>query len=193
MADKTTESTAVAVAPHLRDSGIGPWNGGVELAELFAKGHYITGRHSDLVKASVSLACWEAISQDVAKTPLDLRRRTPNGSVVVQPGEHPVADLLWRRPSDYYGWKEWLRIAGAYLAAARIYYASVRRDRMMRPIEVQGVPHGAVEVLTNVAAGRYFYQVHASGDHEMIQWSWMRDPVRSITPRTRTRGSIRRR
>ena len=178
MADETTTNTAVAVAPHLRDTTGGPWES-VELGELFSKGHFIAGRYSDLVRASVSLACWEAISQDVAKTPLEIRRRTPNGSVVVQPGEHPVADLLWRRPSDYYGWKEWLRIAGAYLAAARIYYSAVRRDRMMRPIEVQGVPHGAVEILTNVAAGRYFYRVWPSSDHETIQWSWMAEPMSS--------------
>ncbi|MCQ8781712.1 phage portal protein [Mangrovibrevibacter kandeliae] len=165
-------------APRVRSISQGPWTG-VELGELFSKGHFIAARHSDIVRVSVSLACWEVISQDVSKTPLELRRRTRNGSVLVQPEEHPVADLLWRRPSVYYGWREWLRMAGAYLAAARIYYAAARRTRTGRVLEVQGVPSGQVETLMNVEAGRYFYRVWPQTDHDQIQWSWMSEPLSS--------------
>ena len=175
MADETeqgTEVAKVATAPQVRSVGNDLWTG-VELGELFSKGHFIAGRHSDIVKVSVSLACWEVISQDVSKTPLELRRRTPNGSVLVPKGEHPVAGLLWRRPNDYYGWKEWIRMTAAYLAAARMYYAAARTTNGGRVIEVQGVPPGQVQTYMNVQAGRYFYEVQPQTEHDHIQWSWM--------------------
>lgn len=177
MTDETAKGTEVAVvesAPRVRSLGNESATG-LTLSELFQKGFFVAARQSDVIRISVSLACWEVISQDVSKTPLELRRRTPNGSVLVQPNEHPVAKMLWRRPSEYYGWKEWLRMAAAHLAAARMYYAAARWDRRGRAIELQGVQPNRVVPYMNVDAGRYFYQVTPASDHDRIQWSWLVD------------------
>ena len=144
----------------------------VEMEAAFRKGHDIYARRRDIIKISVSLACWEVISQDVAKTPLQLRRRTKLGYEIVQPGEHPIADLLWNRPSRYYDWTTFIKVMAAHLAAVRGFYLAVRWTPREGYTEIQGIPWNQVFPRVNVEAGRYFYDVSPFSDHESVQWRW---------------------
>lgn len=173
-----TQEAKTGEVVQVKQSGVGGSLDGepgwslMDMGSMFASGAYTVGRRSDILKISVSLACWEVIGQDIAKTPLQLRRRTNLGSEIVQPDEHPIARLLWRAPSPYYSWSTWLRMAGSYLAAMRGFYIAGKWTLRRGFTEIQGIPAHCVRVLTNVDAGRYFYEVNPTNDHERIQWNW---------------------
>lgn len=166
------KSPASSTGMSVRASGEANLWDNVAYAELFGAGYRGASRFN-LFRLAVSLICIDVKSQDVAKTPIYLRRWVKGGSKIVSPAEHPVARMLAGRPNRYFGMKEWLRIATAHLVTAGQYYAGVQRTAGGDLVQMQGVPHTKVSRRINVAKGRYVHDVLIGTDHERVQWGWM--------------------
>lgn len=160
-------------APVIRAFGDDLWSV-VELGERFSKGYYIYGSAPALFRTSVSALCIDVLSQDVSKTPIELRKRTPTGSEVVLPVDHPAAALL-ARPSRFYGYRAFMRMLVTNLVTASEYYVAVDRDRKGKPREMQGIPKRLVSATVNVKKRRYFYDVSPGTLHDQAQFGWAGD------------------
>lgn len=142
------------------------------LHELFQMGYVAAGSRQAMLRLAISLKCIDVLSRDVAKTPAYLYRRKKGGAEIVDPTEHPVAQILAGRTSRYYGVKEFLRIATAHLVTASQYYVAARRRRTNEILEVQGIPHTDVTVRVDPDRRRYVYDVTANGQHAQAQYGW---------------------
>jgi HK97 family phage portal protein len=138
----------------------------------FSRGGYLFGSRTGLFRLSISLICIDVLQQDVAKTPIYLRRRTPGGSEIVQPKEHPVARLLARRPNEYYGIGEFIRQMVAHLAIASEYYVPVRRNFAGEVIEFAGVPRRQVSTRVNPLTRKWYYDITPGTLHEQALYGW---------------------
>lgn len=143
-------------------------------SELFQKGYAVGGSARSLMRLSIALACMDVLAQDIAKSGIQLRRylKGRRGSEIVPAGEHPVARLLDRRPSRYYGWNEFTAIMVRFLACSSEYFAAVRRNGQNDVVEVQGMDKSRVQPQVNPDARRYFYDVTAGSLHERAQFGW---------------------
>lgn len=150
----------------------GPWST-VQLGDRFSKGLYVTGSVQQIFMLSVSLACIDVLRQDVARTPIELRRRVDGGDELVRPGEHPVADIL-DNPSEYYGRREFMNMLTAHIAVSNEYFVAVMRDNRGNPLEMQGIPKSRADVSVNPEERKYVYYFHPSTMHEQAQFGWTR-------------------
>lgn len=145
------------------------------LHELFQAGYVAVGSQTAIFRLAISLKCIDVLSRDVSKTPMYLYRRKKGGAEIVEPSEHPVARMLDARSgrtSRYYGIKEFLRIATMHLATASQYYVAALRDRTNKLVEIQGIPHTAVNARIEPRRRRYVYDVSVEGLHERAQYGW---------------------
>jgi HK97 family phage portal protein len=70
----------------------------------------------DAMQLSAVLICLDVISQDIAKTELNLYERLAGGGKrKVEPGRHPMAALLARRPNKHHTWFEFLQMVVLHL------------------------------------------------------------------------------
>lgn len=126
----------------------------------------------EALKLTAVLVCMDVLAQDIAKTPLWLRRRLPNGgSEIVEPKEHWLAKMLALEPNDHHTWYEFLEMIILHLGAVQNCFIAKRyRDRMRTEIaELIPVLPGRVRILVDEEIDQYVYEVSASTPHERLQ------------------------
>jgi len=110
------------------------------------------------------MACVSVLSEDVAKLPVGVFRRTKGGGKVVAT-DHELHRLLLR-PNAWQTRMEWLEMMQASLVLRRNAYSVILRDD--RGIAVGLVPiHPDRVTLYEAPGGEVFYFVARSGLHEM--------------------------
>ena len=125
--------------------------------------------HSALTHVAV-MACTAILSEDVAKLPLNVYRRTAKGGREVY-RDHPLQKLL-RRPNDWQTRFEFVEIMQAALVLRGNAYAVLVRDGLDRILQMVPV-HPDQVMLWEAPDGEYFYLVTRRGMHEMAVLSSM--------------------
>lgn len=164
------QESAPAPEPVIRAFGDDLWSV-VDLGKAFSEGFYIFGSAPALFRLSVTACCIDVLSQDVSRTPVQLRKRTPTGSIIMQPNEHPAAELL-ARPSKFSGRRAFMRQLVANLVMESEHYLVVDRSRGNKLREMQAVPKKAVSRRINVEARRRFYDISASSLDDRLLYGW---------------------
>lgn len=165
-----TETADAGAGPMVRSFGDDLWSV-VDLGNRFSQGMYIYGSSSALFKISVSSLCIDVLSQDVSKTPVELRRRVKGGSEVVQPNEHPVAALL-ERPSKFDGRRMFFRWLVTNLVIDSEYFVAVMRNGVGVPIEMQGIQKRQTNINASQATRRYVYRFGYGSEDEKMRYGW---------------------
>jgi HK97 family phage portal protein len=110
------------------------------------------------LRQAAFLICCDVIAQDLAKVPLRLRERLKNGtSRVVDPGSHPIAEMLADEPNRRHTWGEFHEMMGLWHALTSNSYALVRRNGFGDAVALIPLQSGQVQVRTFEAD--LFYQV----------------------------------
>lgn len=143
----------------------------VELGERFATGMYVYGTAAKLFQVSVSALCIDVLSQDVSKTPIQLRRRTATGSEQVLPKDHPVADLL-EQPSKFQGRRAFFRMLVANLVMDSEYLVAIRRARAGKPIEMQGIRRRMTNIDAELQTRRHVYRFSKGTQNDEMMYGW---------------------
>lgn len=170
----STEVATASAGNTLRSFGAGEdylWTT-TNLDQLFQQGYVAAGSRHAMFRLAVSMKCIDVLSRDFARTPAYLMEWMKGGAKIVDPSEHPVAKMLAKRTSRYYGTKEFKRITASYLATASQYYVAARRNRQGELLEIQGIPHTDVNPRVEPQSRRYVYDVTATGQHAAAQYGW---------------------
>ena len=110
------------------------------------------------MQATAVWACVQAISQDIAKVPAQLKRRLPSGDTEVVL-DAPLARLL-RKPNTWQTWNEYVQFQLVNRLLSGNSYAVIQRDGSNRLTGI--VPVAANDVTIYEAAGQIYYDVHPS-------------------------------
>ena len=128
--------------PSAQDRYVDDWLKGIERGLATATGIRVTAQDA-LTVPGIS-ACIQVQSEDIAKVPLDLKRRTENG---YEPAtEHPLYALLKYGPSPWlppYKWRK--AFAHAAMAHGNAYSRAWRNGR------------GLIEKITPIQTGSLHY------------------------------------
>lgn len=125
----------------------------------------IGGSVQDALAQAAFMLCCDVISQDIAKAPLRLRRRTsPTTSEIVMPNEHPIAGMLALEPNRRHVWPEYTEMSVYWECLTSNSYSVVLRNRQDDPIELIPLQTGRVREL--VEGRDIFYDVTASTQQE---------------------------
>lgn len=176
MTDKTLQvlrDTIPAEEKSFQGTGVDPntaW-----LADLY--GYWPWNKASDpalsideALKLSGVLIALDVLAQDIAKTPLWLRRRLPNGgSTIVEPKEHWLARLLALEPNRYHTWYEFLEMIVLHLAAVQNAFIAKKYTNRTQVAELVPVLPGRVRVLIDETTSEYVYNVLISTPNERLQ------------------------
>jgi len=144
--------------PSAQDRYVDDWLKGIERGLATATGIHVTVQDA-LTVPGIS-ACIQVQSEDIAKVPLDLKRRTENG---YEPAtEHPLYDLLKFGPAPWLSPYKWRKaFAHAAMAHGNAYSRAWRNGR------------GLVEKITPIQTGRC-----------LIRWADDGEPFFDITSPT---------
>lgn len=125
----------------------------------------IGGSVQDALEQAAFMLCCDVISQDIAKAPLRLRRRTsPTTSEIVMPREHHAAALLARRPNRRHTWPEYHEMSVYWACLTSNSYAAVFRDRFGDPLELVPLQTGRVQ--ERIEGRDAFYEITAATQQE---------------------------
>ncbi|MAZ85857.1 MAG: phage portal protein [Rhizobiales bacterium] len=143
---------------------------------LFSIGGSIFGPERTMFRLAVSNLCIEVLSQDVAKTPLYLRKRTKFGWEIVAPKAHPVAALINSMPNPFHnGIYDLMRETVSHLAISSEVYFAGRRTNGGDLLEFCSIPRGRVaEAAVNIENRRWYYDIQPSSNHDMALYGWAR-------------------
>lgn len=141
----------------------------------------IGGSVQDALSQAAFMLCCDVISQDIAKAPLRLRRRTsPTTSEIVMPQQHPIAGMLALEPNARHTWPEFTEMSVFWECLTSNSYSVVKRDRLDNPLELIPVQTGQVREL--VEGRDVFYEVTASTQQQqaLLGASILRVPERDM-------------
>ena len=117
---------------------------------------------SDAMQWTAFLLCCDVLSQDMAKATLRLRERLKSGtSRIVEPGGHPIADMLLLEPNHRHTWYEFSEMVGLWSAITQNGMAVVKRNIVGDPVELIPVQTTRVTQLVNPRSREVFYDVTA--------------------------------
>lgn len=123
----------------------------------------------EALKLSAVLICMDVLAQDIAKTPLKLRRKLPDGgSEVVKPSEHWLAKLLELEPNEHHTWFEFLEMIVLHLGAVQNGFIAKRMTASGRTTALIPVLPGRVRILVDVDQGNYLYDISKHTPHEKV-------------------------
>src|SRR4051794_9131333 len=109
--------------PSSQDRYVDDWLKGIERGLLSATGLRVTV--ADALTVPGISACIQVQSEDIAKVPLDLKRRTDAGYVPAT--EHPLYALLKHGPTPWLSPYRWRKALAAGAMAHGNHYSRVRR------------------------------------------------------------------
>ena len=157
----------------LMGSGLGPNN--AWLADIYGYYPYGDGNVShplnldEALKLSAVLICMDVLAQDIAKTPLRMRRRLKNGgSEVVEPEQHWLANLLATEPNRYHTWYEFKEMVILHLCAVQNAFIGKVQDMAGRPSELIPILPGRVRILVDETSDFYVYETQRLTSHERL-------------------------
>ncbi len=119
---------------------------------------------SSSMRSTTVMGCVAILSEDVAKLPVHVYKRRPDGGKVIQTG-HPVERLL-QRPNDYQTRFEFIEFMMAALLLRGNAYAPIVRDGRGRPTALIPLNPDRVAVFES-PSGDVFYAVSRRGPHDM--------------------------
>jgi HK97 family phage portal protein len=114
------------------------------------------------IQLSAVFACLRVISEGLSQVPCVLQRTSKTGGREAAT-DHPLFDLLARRPNSYqtsFEFREWM-ISQAILTGNAFVFVS--RDTQGRPIELIPLPAGSVAV-SNPTFGEVYYRLNVNGN-----------------------------
>jgi HK97 family phage portal protein len=121
------------------------------------------------IKQSAVLASLDVISQDIAKTPLRLRQRLPNGgSEVIDPSGHWLAGMLATEPNRHLTWYEFVQMIVLHYGAVQNAFIAKKMTRLGQVTELVPMLPARVSILVDEESGRYVYDVDRLTPHEKI-------------------------
>lgn len=141
---------------------------------LLSLGGNFLGSEATMFRLAVSGLCIDVLSQDTAKTPLHLRRRTANGYDIVGPKEHPVAALLAGEINPFHnGRYDFVRDLMTHLAISSEVFVAGRRNAqgdLLEACPIQRTRIGNRSV--NTENRQWYYDVHPSSNHDKALFGW---------------------
>lgn len=121
------------------------------------------------IKLSTFCAGLDVISQDIAKVPLHLREKLPNGgSRVVEPDEHWLAEMLALDPNEHHTWQEFFEMLILHLGAVQNAFIGKKMDRRGRVEELIPFLPGRVRILVDDQSWQYVYDIERITPHEYL-------------------------
>lgn len=141
------------------------------------KGILGTNSVQRVLKQAAAMLCCDILAQDIAKAPMTLRERLPNGADrLVMPDEHPIAAMLADAPNRRHVWFEFDQMMVYWFALGSNAYAYVQRDNLNRPLAL--VPLARGYVTDSVTPdGDLFYHVYATTEGERSLLGFMTGQV----------------
>lgn len=137
----------------------------------------------EALQQAAFLLCCDIISQDIAKAPIQLRRKLDNGtSEVVKPREHKLARMFALEPNKRHTWREFSEMTAYWFALVTNSYIYVMRDRSGNPIALIPLQSSHVIDLALPNTGEVFYQITASTWQEqaLLGFQSLRAPERDV-------------
>lgn len=123
---------------------------------------------NDALRQTAVLICVDVLASDVAKAKLRLKRRVKgDGSVVVEPKQHPLAMLLALDPNIRHTWEEFVAMMVYHLALNSNAYAYIRRNKAGDILELIPVMTGRVQDKIAPGSRETFYDISAVTQHEV--------------------------
>jgi HK97 family phage portal protein len=116
--------------------------------------------------SSAVFACVQVRSQDIAKLPLILYRRMPDGSRK-RANDHPLYGLLKRKPNSLQTSFEYRETQQAVLDLRGNAYSRIYRDARYRPVELVPLHDDWVTPVRSTVDGTPFYKVRMYGRGEV--------------------------
>jgi len=119
------------------------------------------------IQLAAVFACARVIAEGLAQVPCILQRKSATGGREAAT-DHPLYDLLNRRPNSFqnsFEFREWIALQLVLLGNAFVY---VVRDTKLRPIELIPLAHGSVSVSTP-SFGEVYYRLNVSGNPTFTQ------------------------
>lgn len=134
----------------------------------------------EVVQISAVLICLDVLAQDIAKTTFRMYERIPGGKRVVEPDEHPVAELLATEPNEWHTWYEFFEMVMLHLGMVQNAFIAKRMngDRIEELIPCMPARTTILAVPPkNDKTGRgfYAYEVMRLSEHEKIQLGGLPD------------------
>lgn len=151
------------------------------LADLY--GYYPFGENRPLpldeaVQISAVLICLDVMSQDIAKTPLYLRRRLKGGgSEIVDPGEHWLARMLALEPNEFHTWYEFVEMLVLHLGAVQNAFIAKRFTRGGNIEQLIPVLPGRIRILVDEQSRQYLYDVDRLTPNERLMLAGFKDTL----------------
>lgn len=142
------------------------------LADLY--GYFPFGENRPLpldeaVQISAVLICLDVMSQDIAKTPLYLRRRLKNGgSEIVAPKDHWLAKMLALEPNQWHTWYEFIEMLMLHLGAVQNAFIAKKYTRGGNIEQLIPVLPGRVRIYVDEARQQYSYDVERLTPNERM-------------------------
>lgn len=143
---------------------------------LFSLGGNIFGPESSMFRLAVSGLCIDVLTQDAAKTPLHLRRRTANGYDIVPGTDHPVAALLAGEVNPFHnGRYDFIRELMTHLVISSEVFVAGRRNGQGELLEAAPISRTKIaERAVNVESRGWYYDVQPSTNHDVALFGWAR-------------------
>jgi HK97 family phage portal protein len=119
------------------------------------------------IQLSAVFACARVIAEGLAQVPCLLQRTSSTGGREAAV-DHPLYDLLSRRPNSYqnsFEFREWVALQLALLGNAFVY---VSRDTKGRPIDLIPLAESSVSV-SSPTVGEVYYRLNVSGHPTFTQ------------------------
>lgn len=175
-----TKKTSKIVTPKSQDMGKhliksgkdGNWIGFNK--DWFTLGGTVFGTDKQMFCLATSAACLDVLATDVSKTKLHMREKTDQGSLIVQPEDHPVAALIDGDINPYYDFQEFLRIATYQLALKSEFFIAANRTRGNEVTEFCGIPKvNTSDIQVNATERKWYTDVTPSSLHDEALFGWI--------------------
>lgn len=141
--------------------------GGPSIAEFLglSSPYRVTGRQA--LEQAAALICLDVLSQDISKAKLQLKEKLKGGGDrVMEPGEHPLAELLELEPNARHTWVEFTGMLVFHLAMVSNSYALVRRNRLGEVMSLVPTTPMRTDPRINESTGEVFYDITATTSQE---------------------------
>ncbi|MBO6509503.1 MAG: phage portal protein [Roseibium sp.] len=143
------------------------WQTFSEIVGLSSKGKKSISFADAIQVAAVSI-CLDVISQDIAKTPFRLMRRTSTGKQVVMPKEHWLSRLLATEPNAQHTWVEFLEMAILHLALMQNAFIAKLQTKTGEVKELVPIVPGRVTIHVNEDRSNFVYEVAPGTEQEVV-------------------------
>lgn len=130
------------------------------------------GRISASQQTALALVimCADIMARDLSKADCLLykRQRSRKGWDVVDPDDHPLAELLSTEPNEHMTWPEFWRMIGIHYGTVHNAYALKRIDPDGTPRELIPIMPARIHPIYSPRTGAKFWQIYAGGEGERL-------------------------